>query len=1268
VRIFVAVPLALAFTLLAALLAASANAAPPTVTALSVDQMRNPLGIDDPHPSLGWQLRSGERGTMQAAYRIQVAESAPQLDSEEPEELVWDSGWVDSPESVGVAYSGPTLESRQRYYWRVRVRNERSEESAWSAPSWWEMALLEPSDWHGAEWIAPEAATEASSWTDYRLDVDFTIAAGAAGVVFRAQDQDDFYMWQVKIEDEGEPGEEVLLRPHVRQNGSWRVLEEIDVGDVVEPSHAHEPHHLRIEAEGDTITTYIDGEQVDERTDGTFAGGGVGFRSGDSNEDASFEGLEVHGPDDEELFADDLGTAPDPAFPGAEIESGALRVHGDEMRLISTTPPVPELRKEFELEAGRSLGEVASARIYAFGLGLYELRLSGVRVGDRVLAPPATSYGHRLRYQTYDVTSQLREGENVLGVTLAEGYGPRFSKYGWRWFGPREARVLLDIHYTDGEEQLVHSDDTWRWGEGPVRDASLYDGETYDARLADNWDEPGYDDSSWQPVKAAAPPAGALEADTTPPIRVVETLPPAALTEPQPGVYVFDLGRNVSGWARIHVEGPAGTEVRMRYAENLRADGTLDTTTNRNAAATDTYFLSEDPGEQTFEPEFTYHGFRYVEVTGLPGGFEPTPDTLDGRVVHADLPHTAGFESSDPLLDRIYAGNRRTMENNAMGYPTDNPVRDERTGPGMDVQAYVDAAVRDFDADRYLAGFLDQLDEEWGGSPDMNLAHIPIAWALYEQYGDLATLAGSYASMSAALDNYMSETAATGGVWPEPSPGEHDGFGDWCPPIPAAEVAGGVGGPDIDGYEECFSEVSLVNTALAYRDARIVAAAARALGHGAEASHFDAEAEAIREAFEDEFADEGTGYGSERQVTSILPLAFGMVPEGRRAAVSAALVERVLEHDEGHLDTGIFGTRFLLDALAAAGRPDVALTALDQTSYPGFGYEIEFGPQIGLPSGHGATTDWEEWAYESGKGSHDHAMFAGINASFMTDLAGIEPLSPGYAEVGVAPVAPAGLEHVAASLQTVRGEVASSWRRSGDEFELDVTVPANATAEVTVPTRPGDEVRESGVEAGASEGVSFVRDEGAARVYRTGSGTFHFLAGPAPSEPGEEEETLPSGGGEEHTPDEAPDAAASPPPAPVAPAAPAADTPSLALKTHRRHRHRPRLRLLARAPRPHLLVLVLTCRAACPARPRPARLTVRAANGKSPVLARHPVRLTAGRVRLALHLRRRTPPHRLRVEIRGLGSPVKLIAKVRLSALSSTARAAPGVRPPGRRA
>jgi hypothetical protein len=894
-----------------------------------------------------------------------------------------------------------------------------------------------------------------------------------------------------------------------------------------------------------------------------------------------------------------------------------LRVHGDETRLISTTPPAPLLRKSFQL--AQPVDEVVSARVYAFGLGFYELRLSGAKVGDRVLTPPATSYDRRLRYQAYDVTSQLLEGENVLGMTLAEGYGPRFSKSGWRWFGPREARVMLDVRYEDGEDQQVVSDDSWSWGEGPVRDASIYGGETYDARLAGSgWDAPGFDGSAWRPVTAATPPSGRLEADTTPPIRVVETLRPVELTEPEAGVYVFDLGQNVAGRARIHGQGPAGAEVRMRYAENLDPDGTLDTTTNRNSAATDTFVLAGAGAGETFEPEFTYHGFRYVEVTGLPS--PPTPETLEGRVVHADLAQTATFESSDPLLDRIYANNRRTMANNAVSYPTDNPVRDERTGPGLDVQAYADAAVRDFDADRFFAAYLEQLDEEWGGSPDMNAAHVPLAWALYEQYGDRAALAGSYPQMTAALDSYMSE--ADSGVWPEPKPGEHDGFGDWCPPLPADEVDGGLGGADLDFYDECFSEVSLVNTALAYRDARIVAAAARALGHGEDAAHYDTVAEEIEAAFEASFANgPGGGYGSERQVTSILPLAFGMAPEARREAVAQALVDRVLDHDDGHLDTGIFGTRFLLDALVAAGRPDVALTALDQTTYPGFGYEIGFGEQIGLGPAHGATTDWEEWAYHSGKASHDHAMFAGVNASFLTELAGIEPLAPGYASIRVDPAATEGLDRVAASLQTVRGEVASAWRRTETTLRLDVTVPPNAAAEVHVPARPGDDVFESGVPAASSEGVTFLRDDGESRVYEVGAGTYRFEAvPPPPKEPG-------GGGG--------------PGGASGAARPPASGRPHPAVR-------RPRLRIAARALTRRRIALAISCRANCPRHlgRRKLRIALESPGPGHPVLARASVPLIHRRARVVVRLRRPFPG-RLRIEVGGLGGrPV--VAEVRL--------------------
>jgi alpha-L-rhamnosidase len=1115
---------------------------------------------------------------------------------------VWDSGRVDSSESVEVPYGGPAPASGQRYAWRVRVWDGEGVASAWSAPASWEMGLLSPADWAGAEWISPQAATSAASWTDYRLDVDFTIASGAAGVVFREQDPSDFYMWQVNIS-----GDQVMLRPHVQVNGAWTVLPEVPLDGVISPADKNATHHLTISVDGPTITTAIDGQQVDVRDDDTFSSGGIGFRSGDETEDASFSNLEVHDLDGDALFSDDFAATPDPAFPGAEIEAGALRVRDGNVPLISTTTTAPLLRKSFTLE--QPLDEVASARAYAYGLGSYELSLSGEKVGDRVLAPPATSFEARLRYQTYDVASQLRDHENVLGLALAEGYGPSFSPSGWRWLGPRQALVMLDITYKDGAHQHVVSDESWRWSDGPIRSASLYGGETYDARLAQSgWNAPGFDDSGWQPVRTVASPGGTLEADTTPPLRVVQTLRPVALTQPRPGAYVFDLGQDISGWARLHVQGEEGTTVRMRYAEDLAPDGTIDTYTNRDAAATDEFVLAGSGATETFEPTFTYHGFRYVEVTGLPS--PPTLDTLEGRVVHADLTPTATFSSSDPLLNQIYADNRRTMANNAMSYPTDNPVRDERTGPGMDVQAYADAAVRDFDADRFFAAYLEELGGG-GGSPDMDDANVPLAWALYEQYGDRATLAAAYPRMAFAVDSYQSE--APGDIWPDSDANLDNGFGDWCPPLPAADADGGLGSVDVGGYEACFSEVSLVNTALAYRDARIVAKAARALGYDAEATQYEEVADQIEAAFEARFATPD-GYGSGRQVTSILPLAFGMVPPARRAAVGQGLVDRVLDQDGGHLDTGIFGTRFLVDALVAAGRPDVALTALDQTSYPGFGYEI----------GHGATTDWEEWTYRSGMETHDHAMFAGINASFVTKLAGIEPTAPGYATIRIAPAIPSGLERASASLQTVRGEVASAWQRTGTALELDATVPPNSTAEIRLPTEPGDEVRESGVAAASSPDVTFVGDEGSVAVYEVGAGAYRFTAAP----PSEQAGGGAGGGGQ-------------PGGGEGSGGQPGGGEPGTLPPTH--GQAPPRLRVTARAAAAGRIALAIACRANCPRSTQSVRVTVASPAHGHAVLARASARLVHGRARLTVQPRRRSLPARLEVTVAGLeGGPLVL--------------------------
>jgi alpha-L-rhamnosidase len=774
---------------------------------------------------------------------------------------VWDSGRVDTDDSVAIPYGGPALRPRQRYHWTVQVWDELGDRSELVQDAWWEMALPATDTWHGAEWISPDGQLE-------------------------------------------HPG----------------------------------------------ITA-------------------------------------------------------------------------------------PTLRTEFTTR-----GTVVSARAYVHGLGFYELRLNGKKVGDRVLTPASTPYDRRILYDTYDVTELIRGGDNAVGLWLGNGYGSRFSRYGFRWLGPLQAVLLLALQFADGTEQIVRTNDAWRWYGGPITSNDLYDGESYDARLEQTgWDSPGFDADHWLPVRTVPPPDGTPAAATAPTIRVTQSIRPIALTEPTPGVWIFDLGQNIAGWARLRVRGPAGTTVRMRTAEELDSDGALDVTTNRDADALDSYTLSGDPGGETYEPRFTYHGFRYVEVTGHPG--PPTLDTLTGRAIHADVADTGTFTSSDELLNRIWRNNRWSILNNSLSLPTDTPVRDERTPPAMDVQTYHEASIIEFGMDRFYAKYLRDLppgtalpsDDAKGQQPDMAGGQVVLAWSLYEQYGDRSILDELYPAMKAFVERNAAEVP--GHIWPEDR-----AFGDWCPPDHGPESNGGLGSATAG---ECFSEGSLVNTALAYRQACAVAQAAGVVGTPADVKHYGDLAAAIRAAFNAEFLQaDGWTYGSGRQVTSILPLAFGMVPAANSDAVGNQLVERILGADDGHLDTGIFGTRYLLDALAAIGRVDVALTVLGQTTYPGFGFQIA----------HGATTTWEQWSYRAGMQTHDHAMFAGINASLYTVLAGIRPTSAGYRTVTIAPQLPDALTHVTASIDTVRGRITSTWTRTDNGLVLTVDIPVNVTATIAIPT------------------------------------------------------------------------------------------------------------------------------------------------------------------------------------------------------------------------
>lgn len=753
----------------------------------------------------------------------------------------------------------------------------------------------------------------------------------------------------------------------------------------------------------------------------------------------------------------------------------ALRTTGDWhgarwMGPSETDAGSPLLRKDF------SLGKkVATARAYVAGLGFHELRLNGAKVGDHELAPANTPYDRRVLYDTYDVTKALRAGDNTVGLWLGHGYGDNFSPYGFRWRGGRQALMLLDVTFTDGSHQTITTDSSWKWSDSPITADDLYDGESYDARKEQpGWDRPGFDDTGWQPVAPADAPQGALHASTMPPVRVTDTLAPVRVSEPHPGTRVYDFGQNIAGRPRLRAGGPAGTKIVLRTAEELKADGTLDTSTNRDAAATDTFTLAGTGHKETYEPRFTYHGFRYLEVSGY--ATEPGPGDVQARVTHANVPSTGSFDSSSDLLDSIWRNNRWSILNNSMSTPTDTPVRDERTPPAMDVQAYRDAATREFGMDGFYAKYLRDMppgtalpsDDVKAQYPDMAGGQVSLAWTLYEQYQDRDALAAAYPDMKRFVDR--NATDVPGLIWPDDK-----GFGDWCPPDHGPEAHDGMGSPSAG---DCFSEVSLVNTALSYQQAQSVAKAATALGQDQDARRFAALAGRIKDAFNAHFLNAaGDTYGSGRQVTSILPLALGLVPADRVDAVGKQFVRTVVEHDDSHLDTGIFGTRYLVDALARIGRTDLAMTMLRQRTYPGFGFQLA----------HGATTTWEQWLYNSSMETHDHAMFAGINTSLYTVLAGIRPTSPGYRTIAVSPAVPDGLDHVTASQETVRGRVSSSWRRSHGTLRLTVTVPPNSRAVVTVP-------RANGAEQVRAPGAARRTDSAEHAVtYRVGSGTWTFV-------------------------------------------------------------------------------------------------------------------------------------------------------------------------------
>ena len=741
------------------------------------------------------------------------------------------------------------------------------------------------------------------------------------------------------------------------------------------------------------------------------------------------------------------------------------------------------LRKEVTLD-----GKVVRARAYVTALGYYELRINGEKVGRNVLDPAWTTYPKRVLYTTYDVTRRLRSGKNAFGAMLGGGW----ATLGARFFDPEvgpyyKAPALLlqvNIELEGGKTVSVASDGSWKASKGPIVSDSVYDGEVYDGRREiPGWDQPEFDDSQWSTAQTAEGSQGVLSAQMMPTIRVIDSMVPVSLSNPKPGVYVFDMGQNMSGWVQLRVEGPAGTQVTLRFAELVYSDGMIDRQNLGAAKARDIYTLKGE-GRETYEPHFTYHGFRYVEVTGYPGA--PNLDSLRGRVVHTAVGTVGSFVASKQILNDIQRLIHWSQLTNLFSIPTDCDQRNERQGWMGDAQATAQEAMMNFDMAAFYTNFIrdirdaqfpdgsvpDTVPRKYGGVPGdlgWQTAYPLLCWYMWEQYGDRRILEENYDGLKKYVAFLRSH--AQDNIY------RLHWEGDW---VELAHTPG-----------DYIADVWY------YYDVSLFSRMAQILGKSAEAASYGQVAAQIKDALNRTFFDAKSGnFANGTQTANAMALFLDLVPKEHRNAVERNLTDDIVYAHNTHVTTGFIGVKFLMPLLTSMGRSDLAYELATQTTYPSWGYMVK----------RGATTLWELWQEKTGPAmnSQDHIMFGSVGAWFYNALGGINlsPESVGYQHIRIAPQVVEDLTWASASVDTIRGTVSSSWTHSPEFITLEVAIPVNSDGQVVIPTeeqmtdvviREGDRVVwENGHYVSGDPGLTGATREGRNIIFQVGSGTYSF--------------------------------------------------------------------------------------------------------------------------------------------------------------------------------
>ncbi|HWD93317.1 MAG TPA: family 78 glycoside hydrolase catalytic domain [Verrucomicrobiae bacterium] len=1125
---------------------------------LRCDERTNPLGIGDAAPRLSWQLQSLQtgpayRGRVQTAYEIQVGSTPGAAD-------LWDSGKVTSAQTIGIIYAGQTLTSGQQCFWRVRVYDNNGDVSDFSAPAQWSVGLLQPSDWT-AQWIGDDAAynltpaqaTNAALFNTSGLSwLRFPAGQSQAGIeqsllrkkiVLPASPSFTNAIFALYADDVCA----VFVNGQKMTNSAvrWEATAQINVTAGL---HAG-TNLLALQAtNGDAQPASVIGRLVVQ-----FASGSVSNYPVDTTwkaaQTAAANWPQTNFDDSSWTTAESTGTPW-----GTPSLNDIARV------------PAPYLRKNFNVSQ-----TVTRAVVYVTALGAYELHLNGQKVGNDVLTPGWSDFTKRVYYQTYDVTSMLLSGANVMGAILGDGwYASDLAYKGQRlnYGGTPRFLAQLVIQFSDGSTQTVVTDNSWQASYGPILYGDLLLGAGYDARQEiPGWDTTNFNATGWTPVTTGLnavalgysnvttlvrglesnnqlnfvannstmggdPAYGVVkslqitfqldgvvqtnsfaedatvnlggsghtlliiqalfgdatrfpgtaglqvQAAVTEPSRCFERLAATNLTQPAPGVYTFDLGQNIAGWAEVTITGHVGDRITIRHGEMLNPDGTIYTENLRGATATDFYTFATN-GTITYQPRFTFHGFRYVELRGL--SVAPTLNSVTGVVVHSDMPLTGSFACSSPMVNQLYRNIIWGQKGNYLEVPTDCPQRDERMGWTGDTEFFMPTAVYNFDVQSFYHRHLVTLCEDSQHSdgsfpnvaPDLGAGSGAAAWGdaawictdvMYQTYGDTNVIADHYAAFK-KYGQFLAAHAANFTISSLPAD-----YNDWL------NLGGG-------------ASETVIDTAFYAYYAQAMSEMAAAIGDSTDAVSYATLNSNIVSAFAAFFNPDGSFKDGSSQTGYALAFTLNLIPPALQSQASQQFANSIAQFDN-HLATGFIGTPRLLPALHNAGHDDLAGRILLQQTYPSWLYQVSLG----------ATTMWERWdgwmpasGFESPTmNSFNHYAFGAVGQYLYGAVGGINAASPGYKSILIQPVPGNGLNWAAASYNSVNGLISTAWTNTDGTFHLTVVVPPNTTAQIYVPATNASTVFESGVPAGGSPGVSYAGFTNNYAIYAVGSGNYSW--------------------------------------------------------------------------------------------------------------------------------------------------------------------------------